>query len=156
MTWFLTFWALSLRFLCVSVVPYLSNDQAEAATKNVHLKLLFRLSKFFLREEESESYLRFPFCRRFWFRSIRRIFLRAFRSFRLDSGMHDPLSGGMDHGLSFLDCCKQSIRVTGITIPFPFLPHSHVPTRLIAPCYSIAVFWIFRMHFKRGRMDRTL
>jgi len=33
------------------VVPYLNNEQADAATKNVHLKLLFRLCKFVVRNE---------------------------------------------------------------------------------------------------------
>ncbi|KAF5339101.1 hypothetical protein D9611_011155 [Ephemerocybe angulata] len=37
------------------VIPYLSNDHAEAASKNVHLKLLFRLCKFFLRDEDADE-----------------------------------------------------------------------------------------------------
>jgi replication fork protection complex subunit Tof1/Swi1 len=33
------------------VIPYLSDEQADAATKNPHLKLLFRLAKFFILDE---------------------------------------------------------------------------------------------------------
>lgn len=33
------------------VIPYISEDQAEAATKNPNLKLLFRLSKFYILDE---------------------------------------------------------------------------------------------------------
>ncbi|RXW22765.1 hypothetical protein EST38_g3081 [Candolleomyces aberdarensis] len=36
-------------------IPYLSNDHAEAATKNPHLKLLFRLCKFFLRNADADE-----------------------------------------------------------------------------------------------------
>jgi replication fork protection complex subunit Tof1/Swi1 len=34
-----------------SVIPYISEDQADAATKNPNLKLLFRLSKFYILDE---------------------------------------------------------------------------------------------------------
>lgn len=33
------------------VVPYTSDEQATAATKNANLKLLFRLSKFYMADE---------------------------------------------------------------------------------------------------------
>ncbi|KAG6856013.1 hypothetical protein H0H87_008415 [Tephrocybe sp. NHM501043] len=33
------------------LIPYLSDEQADAATKNAHLKLLFRLCKFFILDE---------------------------------------------------------------------------------------------------------
>lgn len=33
------------------VIPYISDEQAEAATKNPHLKLLFRLVSFFVLDE---------------------------------------------------------------------------------------------------------
>ncbi|THU97519.1 timeless-domain-containing protein, partial [Dendrothele bispora CBS 962.96] len=35
------------------LIPYVDDDQAEAATKNPQLKLLFRLSKFFVLEEDA-------------------------------------------------------------------------------------------------------
>jgi len=34
-----------------SVIPYTSEEQADAATKNPNLKLLFRLSKFYILDE---------------------------------------------------------------------------------------------------------
>ncbi|TFK28235.1 timeless-domain-containing protein [Coprinopsis marcescibilis] len=37
------------------VVPYLDSDQAEAASKNAYLKLLFRLCKFAIQDEEDEE-----------------------------------------------------------------------------------------------------
>ncbi|KAF8064919.1 timeless protein-domain-containing protein [Lyophyllum atratum] len=36
-------------------VPYLSNEQADAATKNPHVKLLFRLCKFFVVDEDADE-----------------------------------------------------------------------------------------------------
>jgi hypothetical protein len=33
------------------VIPYLSDEHADAATKNPHLKLLFRLAKFYIQDE---------------------------------------------------------------------------------------------------------
>lgn len=33
------------------VIPYTSDEQADAATKNPNLKLLFRLSKFYILDE---------------------------------------------------------------------------------------------------------
>ncbi|TFK32404.1 timeless protein-domain-containing protein [Crucibulum laeve] len=38
------------------LIPYLSNEQAEAATKNPHLKLLFRLSKFIILDEDADEF----------------------------------------------------------------------------------------------------
>ena len=35
----------------VSVIPYTNDEQAEAATKNSHLKLMFRLVKFLVLDE---------------------------------------------------------------------------------------------------------
>ncbi|KAG6810302.1 hypothetical protein H0H92_012503 [Tricholoma furcatifolium] len=37
------------------LIPYLSDEQADAATKNPHLKLLFRLCKFFILDEEADE-----------------------------------------------------------------------------------------------------
>lgn len=37
------------------LIPYLSDEHADAATKNPHLKLLFRLSKFFILDEDAEE-----------------------------------------------------------------------------------------------------
>ena len=34
-----------------SVIPYVSEEQADAATKNANLKLMFRLSKFYILDE---------------------------------------------------------------------------------------------------------
>ncbi|RDB17381.1 Topoisomerase 1-associated factor 1 [Hypsizygus marmoreus] len=37
------------------LIPYLSDEQADAATKNPQLKLLFRLSKFFILDEDADE-----------------------------------------------------------------------------------------------------
>ncbi|KAF9266348.1 timeless-domain-containing protein [Marasmius fiardii PR-910] len=37
------------------MIPYTSDEQAEAATKDPHLKLLFRLSKFFILDEDEDE-----------------------------------------------------------------------------------------------------
>ncbi|KAF9531181.1 timeless protein-domain-containing protein [Crepidotus variabilis] len=37
------------------LVPYVSDEQADAATKNVHMKLLFRLCKFFILDEDADE-----------------------------------------------------------------------------------------------------
>ena len=34
-----------------TVIPYISDEQADAATKNPHLKLVFRLISFFILDE---------------------------------------------------------------------------------------------------------
>ncbi|KAH8112797.1 timeless-domain-containing protein [Phellopilus nigrolimitatus] len=37
------------------LIPYISDEQADAATKNPHLKLVFRLAKFFILDENSDE-----------------------------------------------------------------------------------------------------
>lgn len=36
---------------CPLVIPYISDEHADAATKNPHLKLVFRLVKFYIQDE---------------------------------------------------------------------------------------------------------
>ena len=38
------------------VIPYSSDEQANAATKDPHFKLLFRLLNFVIQEDESEKF----------------------------------------------------------------------------------------------------
>lgn len=42
---------LRLTIIFPSVIPYTSDEQADAATKNPNLKLLFRLSKFYILDD---------------------------------------------------------------------------------------------------------